>query len=424
MRISVLLILTCSTLFSTNASALILDEAIQAALQNHQRIEQSRAGLEEATAAVNSAKSGFLPRLDLSYNYINRDKDPFLLGNESSTLAITGSLNLFQGLSTKYNYQASQHRARAAEHQLQGTIADIILVTKEAYIEVLHAERSIETAEEGVQLLNRQQHDAELQFKYGLIARNDLLRVAVELSSARQQLLSAQGQLQINRRQLERVIGSPLGEEQLVEDGLQRLKVESSNKATDYRQELFEKRSELNYLREQLLASKQDRSAIKGGYLPSIDLSLAHEEYGDSLVPGNLPNAVDNDDKLMLSARWILFDGFARRSSVARAGARTRAITADLHNTEAELLLQLETILQTSEITQGRLQEAKTGVIQALENYRVTENRFQQQQATTVDLLDAQFLLTRARNLEIGARYDLYLTTARLARILERQSSD
>lgn len=419
MRFFFLLILFSLSTVPTKVSALLLDEAIQAALQNHQQIELSHAGVEQANSAVYSAKAGFMPRLDLNYNYINRDQDPFQLGDKSSTFAIVGSLNLFNGLHTQNNYKAAQHRARAAEYVLKGTIADIILATRQSYIEILRAGRSVETAGEGVELLNRQLHDAELQFEYGLIARNDLLRVEVELSSARQQLLIAEGQLQISKRKFERITGLLLDDEPLVDNGLQGFKADN-DEISSYRQELLENRSELNYLREQLLASKRDRSASKGSYLPRIDLSLAHEEYGDSLIPGDLPDMADSDDKLMLNARWNLFDGYASRSAVAAADARSRAITADLHDTEAELLLQLETVLHNAHVAQGRLHEAKIGLTQAEENYRVTENLFQQQQATTVDLLDAQFLLTRSRNLEISARYDLYLSAAALDRTLER----
>lgn len=422
MRFFFLFILLGLASVPTKASALQLNEAIQAALQNHQQIELSRAGTEQAKAAVDFAKAGFLPRFDLNYNYANRDQDPFQLGNESSTFAMIASLNLFNGLHTQHNYNAAKHRARAAEYQLQATIADIILATRQSYIEVLRASRSVKTAEEGVELLNRQQHDAGLQFEYGLIARNDLLRVEVELSSARQQLLTTEGQLQISRRKLERITGLQLREEPLVEDGLQGVETEIKDDIGTYQQELLEKRSELNFLREQLSASKQDRAASKGSYLPSVDLSLVHEEYGDSPFPGDLPNSADSDNKLMLNARWNLFDGFASRSTVATADSRIRAVAAELHDTEAELLLQLETVLQNAQIAQGRLEEAKTGVTQAVENYRVTENRFKQQQATTVDLLDAQFLLTRSRNLEINARYDLYLSAAILDRTLERDA--
>jgi outer membrane protein TolC len=172
----------------------------------------------------------------------------------------------------------------------------------------------------------------------------------------------------------------------------------------------------LNFLRQELKATKRERRANKGSYLPQLDLAVAHEEYGDDLSP----TSNNSDDNLLtLSASWNLFDGFAREKSIAATDARMRAVAAELRDTEAALVLQLETALQNLRIANGRLLEAKTGVTSAEENYRVTENRFQQQQATTVDLLDAQFLLTRSRNQEINARYDLLLSAAQLERILE-----
>jgi len=408
-------------LSAVEATALTLEQAIQSALKNHQRIAQSAAGADLAETAVVSARSDFLPGLDLSYSYINRDQDPFLTGSETSILALTGTLNLFNGMKTTHRYKAARHRSQAAKYQLQATKADIILATKQAYIETLRAEKSIETAQEGVDLLARQHRDAQLQFDFGLIARNDLLRIDVELSSARQQLLTAQGQLKISRHRLERTIGRRLNGEQLIESNLNS-SVWQENDVDNYQNELLNNRSELSYLRQLLQANERDRSASKGTYLPSVDLSLSHEEYGDSLTPGDLPNTVSNDDKLMLSARWNLFDGFSSRSAIAADEARIRATMAELRNTEEELLLQLSIAMQNTLIARGKLREARTGVAQAEENYRVTKNRFQQQQATTVDLLDAQFLLTRARNLEISARYDLDLAAAILERILERDT--
>lgn len=400
------------------AFALSLEESIAAALKNHQRIEQFRAGADRSQAVVGTARAAFLPSVDIDYSYLEREDDPKSLGDKSSTLSLGASLNLFNGLSDYHNYRAAQQRAKGADYQLQATRADIILETRQAYIEVLRAARSVETAAEGVELLERQKRDTKLKFDYGLIARNDLLRVEVELSSARQDLLQAEGQQQIARRRLERTIGVRLAaEEQLADLTATTLLSFDPTQADQYRRQMLDNRSELHYLRNELLAAKREHRANKGSYLPQIDLAVAHQEYGDELSP----TSSDEDDNLItLTASWNLFDGFAREKKIASASAKARMVAAELHDTEAALVLQLETALQNSRIASGRQQEARAGVTSAEENYRVTENRFQQQQATTVDLLDAQFLLTRSRNLEIDARYDLYLSSAQLERILER----
>ncbi len=399
------------------AFALTLEAAIEAALQNHQRIAQFSANADQSKAAVGSARAAFLPSVALDYSYVERDEDPRSFGDKNSTLSIGASINLFNGLSDYYSFRAARQRAQGADYRLRGVRADIVLETRQAYIEVLRAARSVATAAEGVDLLERQKRDAKLQFEYGLIARNDLLRVEVELSSARQDLLQAEGQQQIARRQLERAIGTTLpAEETLEEMTVADVLPFKPALADSYRQQVLDNRSELHYLRSELQAAKQSRRANQGDYLPRVDLAVSHEEYGDDL----LSTSSAEDDLLTLNASWTLFDGLAREQSIAAAGARTRAIAAELRDTEAALVLQLETALQNARIASGRQQEARTGVVSAEENYRVTENRFKQQQATTVDLLDAQFLLTRSRNLEIDANYDLYLSVAQLERVLEK----
>lgn len=403
---------------ASQAMALSLHEAIETALRNHQRIEQFSANAAESQAAIGTARAAFLPSIDLNYSYVDRGDDPRLQSTINSTLTLGASLNLFNGLSDYHRYHAALQRAQGADFRLRATRADIVLETQQAYIEVLRTARSVETATEGVKLLERQRLDAALQFEYGLIARNDLLRVEVELSSARQDLLQAKGRQQIARRTMERVIGLQLPTAEPFQD-LERDFLLSINpdRAASYRRELLENRSELHFLRSEVRATKRDRRAGQGGYFPNLDISLTHEEYGDELTT---TDNIGEDNLLSLHASWNLFDGFAREKALAAAGARVRARAAELRDTEAALVLQLETALQNARIAGGRQSEARSGVTQAEENYRVTENRYQQQQATTVDLLDAQFLLTRSRNLEIDARYDLYLSSAQLERILER----
>lgn len=421
MRALPLSLLFCLCLSTTPATALTLQQATRAALQNHQQIERSRANLERSQAAVGSARADFMPSVDLGYLYRHQDDNPFLIRNEASTLYLSASLNLFNGLADHHNYQASKHRATGADYQLKAVVADIILEARRAYIEVLRAARSIDTETEGVELLQRQQRDASLRLQHGVIARNELLRVEVELSNARQDLLRADGNYQIARRRLERVMGVRMpAEEKLAENSDPKSQAFDLNQVDAYRIELREKRSELNYLRELVAAAKREHSARGGAYLPTLDLTLSHEEYGNSLAPNGLDSGYDDDNILMLNANWNLFNGFASKSARAEAKAKVRALTAELRDTEADLLQQLEIALNEARIASGQREEAKIGVSQAEENYRVTENRYKQQQATTVDLLDAQFLLTRSRNLQVDARYNLYLTSAAMLRILER----
>ncbi len=84
------------------------------------------------------------------------------------------------------------------------------------------------------------------------------------------------------------------------------------------------------------------------------------------------------------------------------------------------MTLQLQTALEAFRVSERNLDTAKTAESQAEENYRVNENRYKANVASTVDLLDAQEFLTRARNEQVKAQYDLFLSAAVIERVLER----
>jgi outer membrane protein TolC len=412
-----LLIVLAALGMTPDAMALDMREVVELTLNNHQRIAQFQAAEEETVSGIDSARAAFYPRLDLNYAYTKRNNPPVQEEKEFSAFAINASYNLFNGLADLNGVRAAEARSAAAGYQLKAVLADLVLEARQAYIERLRAGRTVETSRESVALLERQYRDSRLYFQQGLIARNDLLRVEVELSSARQDLLQAKGDLRIAARRLERLTGTPIDDEQELEDFSQLPHPEEPDAET-LRRQLLNQRSELHFLEQLVDAAGYDRSTVRGDYLPSVDLTLAHEEYGDSLSP--VSGDFDHDQKVLLTASWTLFNGFATRQASAAADSRKRRLAAELRDIHAELWLQLQTALTDLEIARGQQREAQTGVSQAEENYRVTENRYRQQQATTFDLLDARFLLTRARNQEVNARYDLHNKAAVLDRVLER----
>lgn len=402
-----------------NALALSMEEAVALTLANNQRIVQFQADKEEVTAGIGSAEAEFYPSFDLDYAYSNRQDPAIREEDEASIFSLSASYNLFNGLADLNTFKAAKARSKAAGYLLRAEIADLVLKTRQAYIEHLRALHSVDTSREGVELLERQLRDNKLFFQQGLIARNDLLRVEVAISTARQTLLLTEGELQITKRRLERLTGVPLAEGQTLEDFSQQPQLPKFN-AEYYRQQMLTSRSELQYLELLVKAAGYERAAAKGDNLPELDLVLAHEEYGDSLSPTS--GDFSDDSKLLLTARWNLFNGFATRQAVVAADARKRSLSAEFQDTKDALFLQLQTALIDIQVAQGRQQEALVGVTQAVENYRITENLHRQQRATTFDLVDARFLLTRARFQEISARYTLHDKMAVLDRVLERDT--
>jgi outer membrane protein TolC len=399
--------------------ALTIDEAVAAALENNHRIKQYRHLEDSALEGVGKARAGFLPSLDLGYAFTEKDEAIFAVGSRYSVFQVEATYNLFNGMSDLKGLRGAMASADAARYRKNAIRADVVLAARKAFIGVLRAGRSAEVAVEGVELLEKQKRDAELFYREGLIARNDLLRVEVELASARQGLIEAEGGLRVRRKGLERVMGVGLVDEQKIEDfsGLPDVEDMRFETLVD---EMLRKRSEIMYLEALRDSSRYAMEAERSGYLPSIDLSLLYEEFGDSAFPDGIETSYDYDSKVMLTATWNLFDGFETRHGVREARYLMRAAEEELEDTKDEMALQLREALEGYRVAKGKLDVAEAAVSQAEENYRVTESQFRLRAATTVDQLDARFFLTRARNQYNTALYDLHESVAALDRVLEK----
>ncbi len=126
----------------------------------------------------------------------------------------------------------------------------------------------------------------------------------------------------------------------------------------------------------------------------------------------------------MLTATWNIFDGLQRKHEIEKARYLQEATAEELRDAEDEVLLQLSEALEGYRVSGGKLDAAQVAVEQAEENYRVTDNQFRNRLATSTDLLDARFFLTRAKNQRNNALYDIHAWRARVERAVEGYGAD
>ncbi len=421
MRKSIFFILMAAVLAAPqHAKALTIEESVDLALLNNHAIKRTAFEYDSARHGVGEARAGFLPSLTASYTYTESSQDAYGGQNGSSVGTITAAYNVFRGFRDTNSEREARARATAARYLARSMRAEVALAARRRYTEVLRAEGALKTATEGVDLLRRQRSDAELFYREGLIARNELLKVAVELAIAKQNLLEAKGGHTIALRSLEKTIGTevPEGEElvplTMEPESMMEMDTEAMEK------ELLENRSELKYLRQSREAYDHAASVAGGAMLPSVDLSVSYYKYGDSPAIGGRDNSYDSATVSMITASWTLFDGMRSYNSRSRLRYMGRAAWERLKGTEDELLLQLKIATEDYAIAREKLVVAETAVSQADENYRVTDLQFRERVATTTDLLDARNYLTDAKDRYNNAFYDLHVARATIDRVLER----
>ena len=226
------------------------------------------------------------------------------------------------------------------------------------------------------------------------------------------------GEIRPARQTLAFVLGRPLDTEEKIFEFT--LKPAPPGSEGELRQEMFAMRSELKFLYSLLSSQEAGRKAVQGDLMPDVDLILSYDRFGNNGLPESNDTDYDNESKAILQASWTLFSGFDTRYELVGREHEIRARQEEVKATQDRMTLQLQTALEAFRVSERNLVTANTAALQAEENYRVNENRYQANVASTVDLLDAQRFLTLARNERVKAQYDLYLSAAVIERVLER----
>lgn len=134
-------IVLLSTLFIINANALDINSAVNLALKNNNELKQKFYEYDEAKENIELNKSGFKPKLDLSYTYTDRSKTQNSLKRDSSASAVL-SYNLFNGFSDYNLVKSAKYNAKASNLTLFAFKQDIVYNTKTAYIEFLNKRKT------------------------------------------------------------------------------------------------------------------------------------------------------------------------------------------------------------------------------------------------------------------------------------------
>ncbi|MBW1855147.1 MAG: TolC family protein, partial [Deltaproteobacteria bacterium] len=254
---------------------------------------------------------------------------------------------------------------------------DIVLQVKEAYFRILKVEKIKEVALQAVEQVKSHVDVAQAFFEAEMIPKNDLLEAQVRYAQVKQDLIRADNGVQIAKAYFNTVLRQDVNEPVEVEDIL------------GYRPEVFS-------LKDCLKEAREERPEMK-----EANLNLERAQKGVRL------------------AKSRFFPHLSVVTNYQRMGDH-----ADLRGNpyeDAENWM-VSTLFSWDVWEWGKnIFVAETAREQAEENSRLNQERYNEQMATTTDVLDAQTLLTEAQNNYYNALSDYHISKARLERAIGRE---
>ncbi len=308
---------------------------------------------------------------------------------------------------------ATQVARKLAEVSAEGVELQrqlITLTVKEAYTNILLAQRLIRVQEQALERAELNLSSAKGFVDVGTQPLSTAVRAEVDVANAKVDLINARNALRTARVALNTAMAVDASAQTEIKDNLEyepttidraALRAEAIRQSPEYRQ-----------ARLQSSAAEAGVQAASRNFLPNIS---GTGSYGGTQLDLNPTWS------LGLAFTWNIFDGGNRVAAYDEAKANLGAASARVKVAELTLIQNLEQAEIAVEAAQERIQAARVLIASSQENFRLAQGRFDVGVGTILELTDAQLALTQASNTEAQALADYRIALAQLDRAAGRR---
>jgi outer membrane protein len=411
-----------------------LRESIDLALKQSVVIHSAREGVKASESKKKEAFTGFLPRLSTYYSYTRYNEppqtkssitnySPVQIGTaDNYNWAVEMRQPVFAGGGIKANYEISRIGEDVSRLDQAAAIQDIIRDVGVTYFNILKTERILDVAKQALEQLEAHRNVAQQFYNAGVIPKNDLLQSEVQLANGQQFLVSAENNLEIAKSQFNTVLRRDLNTPTRVEDVLQYKAYAAS--LEECMKTALDKRPEIKAAALRVEQARKGVDLDKSEYFPTVNMVGSYGRFGDTAdVQGSRYQDQENWS-VMARADWKFWEWGRTRHKVDASRSRENQALDALTNAKDQVSLEVKNAYLLMREAEKRVFVAKKAIEQAEENFRLNEERYKEQVATSTDVLDAQTLLTRAKSDYFNALSDYHIALTRLERSMGNLGKD
>ena len=428
--------LTLSPLIShagDSTEKLSLKNTIEMAIDANLKLKQSHQDVEAAEETRKVSITQFFPTLNSSYDYVHRNKEltqeltglgpspSFVVRPDQQYTFITSFKQpIFNGFSLINQYKIADLGLDSAEFSEKVTRQDVILDAKNAFYSVLKAEKLLEVANQRVTQIAAQKDVAENFYEVGMSPLNDLLQAQASLANARQGFIVAQNNLAIAKSQFNIVLRRPVNAAVELKDILDYSPfVHNFEYCLDAARK---NRLEITIADLQIKIAEKEVELARKDYFPSVNLTGNYTRTGDDYKAHGGEGISDSASwQIQAVAEWDFWEWgrthFGVREKLHRLSQAQYSRSQILDNIE----LEVKTAFLRTKESEDNIITVEKAIEQAKENFRINQERFKEQVATTTDVLDAQTLLSNTLTNYFNALYDFKISKATLYRSMGQE---
>lgn len=436
-KIALITLIVCLCGGGINANAqeqkevLTLEESIAIAIERSPLFHSAQEELKRTDSLQKEARSDFFPKLKTGYNFTQLNKPPYVhvsgLAPIPAQNVTVGTLHtyvwnvsveqpLFTGWSITTNHQLAKLGFDIAKVQEIQAKLDLIRNVKIEYFSLLKAEKILSVAIQTEKQVGEHYKVAEAFFEVGIIPKNDLLQSQVQWAQAKQNLIQGENGVNIAKSTFNTTLRREINEPVEVVDIL--TYTPSIEVLDDCFHKAYLNRPELKEMALKVEEASKKITLAKSPFYPTLSLQLNYSKQGDTPdVHGSIFQPQESWN-VFTSLDWTLWDwGKTYYSVNASKIALIQAEDAQIQVRDAVTLEVKDAFLKLQE-SEKNIKVTVTAINSAEENFRLNEDRYKEQVATTTDVMDAQTLLTQAQINYYNALSEYNIARAQLERAM------
>lgn len=401
------LIIFIITLIHSISYSLTLDEAVSLAKKNLPLYKASLIKVRATEALYNASLAPYLPSLDASASQ-NRFYTPDQEFS-SRTYDLSLSYTLFDGGKRRANRDIARLNLDSDREDVRKTLIELEYNIKVAFYTAIAQRDTLEQRKIQLQDAQKDYEVAEGRYKFGVAKLSDVLQASVRLEQARFNLIQAEGDFKKALSELNSLIGMALDSNYELTGSLDLdIKIPDRKRLSD----IALQRPEIKQAEYSFEISKSNKSLVSSSFYPTLSLNISYTKTSG----GAFRTSFSEEKTASVKAMWNIFElgkFFRLKSSELEKSVSTEK----LNDLKRQILLEVHNTYEDFITASNKLKVARQQLRQAEHNYSQAFGEYKVGKADILSLVQAESLLSNAREQLISSKLNLALSKALLEKV-------
>lgn len=398
-----------------------LQQCVDTALANNRNVKQQALTKKTKEIAYQQARQNLLPNLNASagqnFNFgrslaVNNTYQN--TNSSQSSVGISSSLTLFDGLRMKYNIDARKADMYASDADLEKIKQDITMSVAAGFLQILLNKELLQIANDQLELTKTKIDQRKGLVSAGKMAEGEMYDLLAQEAKEDQSLIQAENTLKLSLLDLAQILEldhfedlDVVAPENLSESDLQLLSADAVyESAITHRPEIKGAEFRLKSSEKNVLVNKADfypflsfGAQVGTGY---YNLSgIANKSFNQQLK--------DNMTTILgLNLSIPIFNKFDVRNRVRTAQIGVQSSKLNVDNAKLELKKSIQQAYYNALGAKSRWQAAQKSEIASREAYRFTNQKYEAGRATLYELYQAKSNLTQVLSEQAQAKFEYF----------------